>query len=232
MDKGNELMTVLSEVLPIISIVSFVLAGVALLVAVVLFIKFKIPSVIGDLSGRTARKSIAQVREYNEKSGKKAHSSSPVNQNRGKVTDAMPQPKPTKAETKEQKKAAKKAAKKAQTGVLKDNKAQKINSEETELLENNVRRPVFDDNATAPLNETAPLHTLDTDVTGEETAPLNETAPLYTQDTDVTGEETTALNETSLLGSEEAVEKPSFVPKKELSSLDDVMMIHTSEVIE
>jgi hypothetical protein len=49
--ESEKLIETLSQILPIISIISFVLAGVALLVAVILFVKFKIPSVIGDLSG-------------------------------------------------------------------------------------------------------------------------------------------------------------------------------------
>ena len=64
----------LSETLSTVTIVSYVLAGVFLAFAVFSFIIFKIPNVIGDLSGRNAKKSIAQMRENNEKSGKKSDS--------------------------------------------------------------------------------------------------------------------------------------------------------------
>lgn len=60
----------MAETLSMISKISFVAAGICLVVAIILFIRFKIPDVIGDLSGRNARKSIEQMRALNEKSGK------------------------------------------------------------------------------------------------------------------------------------------------------------------
>ena len=69
----------MSDILNIISLVSFVLAGILLVLAVVLFFVFKIPSVWGDLSGKNARKSIERMRQNNEKTGKKAHVPSNVN---------------------------------------------------------------------------------------------------------------------------------------------------------
>ena len=51
----------MAETLSMLSIISFIVAGVALAVAIFLWIFFKIPRVIGDLSGRNARKSIARV---------------------------------------------------------------------------------------------------------------------------------------------------------------------------
>ncbi len=59
----------MAETLSLISIVSFIAAAVCLVVTVILFFWFQIPSVIGDLSGRTARKSILQNRKNNEKNG-------------------------------------------------------------------------------------------------------------------------------------------------------------------
>ena len=53
----------MAETLSLISIVSFIAAAVCLVVTVILFFWFQIPSVIGDLSGRTARKSILQNRK-------------------------------------------------------------------------------------------------------------------------------------------------------------------------
>ena len=53
----------MSDILNIISLVSFVLAGILLVLAVVLFFVFKIPSVWGDLSGKNARKSIERMRQ-------------------------------------------------------------------------------------------------------------------------------------------------------------------------
>lgn len=63
----------MAQIFNIISIVSFSLAGVFLIIAVILWIKFNIPKIIGDLTGRTAKKSIAQMRKENEKTGKKSY---------------------------------------------------------------------------------------------------------------------------------------------------------------
>ena len=57
----------MAEILSIISTSSFVLAALFLALAIFFWFKFGIPAIIGDLSGRTAKKSIAQMRENNEK---------------------------------------------------------------------------------------------------------------------------------------------------------------------
>lgn len=72
-----------------LSIVSFVLAGFFAVLTVLLGILFKIPTVIGDLTGRTARKSIAKMRNANERTGVKAYKESKTNAARGKITDSM-----------------------------------------------------------------------------------------------------------------------------------------------
>ncbi|MGN0527639.1 MAG: hypothetical protein ACI4IE_00795 [Eubacterium sp.] len=79
----------LAQALKIVSIVTFCLAGAALVFGIVCFIIFKIPKVIGDLSGRNARKSIEQMRSENEKSGKKSYRPHPIAQERGKTTEPM-----------------------------------------------------------------------------------------------------------------------------------------------
>lgn len=63
----------MAQVYNIISIGGFSLAGVFLILAVVFWFRFKIPKIVGDLTGRTAKKSIAQMRSENEKSGKKLY---------------------------------------------------------------------------------------------------------------------------------------------------------------
>lgn len=77
------------ELLQILSLVSFVLAGVCLLVSIALFFVLGVPGLIGDISGATARKAIEQIRRQNEQSGDKAYKVSPVNLARGKVTDKI-----------------------------------------------------------------------------------------------------------------------------------------------
>ena len=66
-----------------------ILCGVMLVVSVLLFILLKIPKVIGDLTGITAKKAIENIRNQNESSGNKTYKSSPVNKERGKITDKI-----------------------------------------------------------------------------------------------------------------------------------------------
>jgi len=72
-----------------IYMVGLVLAGIMLVVSVILFFVLKIPAVIGDLSGATARKAIENIRNQNEESGEKAYKSSAVNRERGRLTDKI-----------------------------------------------------------------------------------------------------------------------------------------------
>lgn len=64
-------------------------SGVMLAVSIVLFFWLRIPSVISDLTGRTARKAIDEIRKQNESTGDKVYRSSPVNRARGKLTDKI-----------------------------------------------------------------------------------------------------------------------------------------------
>lgn len=66
-----------------------VMAGLMFAVTVLLFFLLKIPEVIGDLSGRTARKAIENIRSQNEDSGEKLHKTSHINKERGKITDKI-----------------------------------------------------------------------------------------------------------------------------------------------
>lgn len=65
------------------------LCGLMLAVTIVLFFALRIHDVIGDLSGRTARKAIQEIRERNEQTGNKVHKSSPINKKRGSLTDKI-----------------------------------------------------------------------------------------------------------------------------------------------
>ncbi len=79
----------LANIFSISTIVLFALAGVCFTFAVFTFITFKIPNIIGDLSGRNARKSIEQMRESNEKGGKKSYRPHPVAIDRGTLTEQI-----------------------------------------------------------------------------------------------------------------------------------------------
>ena len=65
------------------------LAVILLIISVILFFVLNIPSVIGDLTGATARKAIEDIRNQNENSGEKIYRSSLVNKERGKLTDKI-----------------------------------------------------------------------------------------------------------------------------------------------
>lgn len=57
----------MADTLSVISLVSFIVSGICFLLAVFFWFKFRILTIIGDLSGRTAQKSIERMRSYNEK---------------------------------------------------------------------------------------------------------------------------------------------------------------------
>jgi len=79
------------ELLQTLSIVSYIVAGVLLLVAIALFFLLDVPKLFGDISGATARKAIESIRQQNESTGDKAYKPSPVNAERGKLTDKITQ---------------------------------------------------------------------------------------------------------------------------------------------
>lgn len=122
-----------AEVLSLISLISYVVAGVCLALAVLFWFVFKIPMVVGDLTGRNARKSIARMRTNNENSGIKSYRSSEVNVNRGKLTDTMQNSK----ELKENSAKTGFESDKLETGLLDDNKVMMRQEEQTALLVNN-----------------------------------------------------------------------------------------------
>ncbi|MCD7859269.1 MAG: hypothetical protein LUH51_03740 [Firmicutes bacterium] len=63
--------------------------GIFLLLSIALFFVLRIPAAISDLSGRTARKAIENIRLKNEQSGDKRFQSSAINIKRGKLTDKI-----------------------------------------------------------------------------------------------------------------------------------------------
>ena len=120
----------MAQTLQTLSIISFAVAGLCLVLAVFFWFFFKIPSVIGDLSGRTARKSIAKMRAANEKTGVKSYKESKTNAERGKLTGTMPD-----------------------SGKLNKKNPTPINGQpETGLLSDNKAEGLVDENATAPLD--------------------------------------------------------------------------------
>ena len=139
----------MAQTLQTLSIISFAIAGVCLVLAVFFWFFFKIPSVIGDLSGRTARKSIAKMRAANKKTGAKSYKESKTNAERGKLTGTMPD------SGKLNKKIDAPDDDMPETGLLVDNQANGLDSEETGMLESETTGLLIDENATAPLDAQA-----------------------------------------------------------------------------
>ena len=148
-----------AEILSLISTISYVIAAISFALAVFFWFSFKIPSVIGDLSGRTAKKSIARIRAHNEKAGGQGYKPSAVNASRGELTATMQHSRKLAEDTK-QKPAPQKAAASAmadpETGLLADNKATAADDQETALLNGSEATGLLvDPDATASL--TAPF---------------------------------------------------------------------------
>ena len=142
----------MAQTLQTLSVISFVIAGACLVLAVFFWLFFKIPTVIGDLSGRTAKKSIAKMRAANEKTGTKSYKESRINAERGKLTGTIPNSgKPNKSQRTPH-------DGKPETGLLTENKADGFESEATGMLDeatsilgSETTGLLVDDNATAPL---------------------------------------------------------------------------------
>ena len=81
----------MADLIEKLSIIAFVAAGCCLLLTILIWFRFRILSVINDLSGKTAKRSIAQIRENNLRTGNKAYHPGIVNLNRGPLTTPMPE---------------------------------------------------------------------------------------------------------------------------------------------
>lgn len=146
----------MAETLSTLSIISFAIAGVCLVLAAFFWFFFKIPIVIGDLTGRTARKSIAKMRATNERNGVKGYKESKTNAARGKVTGTI-------SDTEKQKKN-RSADQRPETGLLAENQEKRFVSEETgmlvdestELLDSGPTELLIDEEATALLDNPVP----------------------------------------------------------------------------
>ena len=174
----------MAETLSTVSLIAFIIAGVCFAIAVALFFVFGIPSVIGDLSGRTARKSIKKMRLSNESSGNKSFRPSETNVSRGKLTATMQH------DTKKGKTSPKKENKQNTAS----HKQGDLNTTENDIVETGLLegvRPQTFSEATELLEDSA------------SEAPLEDVGTKRVDD----------------------------AQKKKLTIIDDVVMIHTDEVI-
>lgn len=173
-----------AEILSLISLISYIIAGVSFVIALFLWFFFKIPSVIGDLSGRTAKKSIARKRARNERAGGKGYQPSATNVERGKLTDTMQHSRRLKPDAEKAKRVDE--AQMPETGLLSSNKAEVIDIQQTEVLNNETTGLLIDEDETVALQE----------VLSEKTQPV--------------------------------VER---IGEKKLTMIEEVILIHTDEVI-
>lgn len=139
----------MAETLQNLSIISFAVAGVCLVLTIFFLFFFNIPTVIGDLSGRTAKKSIAKMRVANEKTGIKSYKGSKINAERGKLTGTMPD------FDNPGKKKEKSENERPETGILSENQINKFESEATGILDVEATGLLVDEDETAPLNPSA-----------------------------------------------------------------------------
>lgn len=73
----------------ILAIAAFVVSGILFVTGIFLFIKMDVPSIIGDLSGKTAQKQIKAMRERNAESGDKRYRPGQLNEERGMLTEPV-----------------------------------------------------------------------------------------------------------------------------------------------
>ncbi len=73
----------------VVCYVAAALCILSFLITLFIFFKLNIIGVIGDLSGSTARKGIESIRNENARTGNKAHKTSHINRERGRLTDRI-----------------------------------------------------------------------------------------------------------------------------------------------
>lgn len=133
----------MADILHTLSIVSYILAVLFLALAIMLWFIFKIPNVIGDLSGRNAKKSIARMRQNNEKTGDKSYRASEKNLARGKLTGAIEEMGNNETPINIQ-----------ETGLLNENLARRHDEQATGLLLDYATGLLDESGETAALDET------------------------------------------------------------------------------
>jgi len=158
----------------IISIVGYSLAGILLIVAIFMFIKMNIPAIVGDLTGRTAKREIQELREQNQ-SGNKRNTPTAFNIERQAKTRGF------------RTGALSKVGKTGRTAPTTEHSRPKTGNLETELLEdpNNQSTELLHDD-TALLNEEG---TLDTVLLTDETALLDDNMKRLDETTVLTNDE-------------------------------------------
>ena len=214
----------------IIAIVCFSLAGIALIASVFMFIKMRIPAVIGDLTGRTVAREIKAMRDSNASSGDKRFRPSQVNLERGTLTDKVDVPNQdknamgvahaSKRLDKTSEELSKSKKKRNGTVGLSDAAVGTLPTDQ--LIQDSTSDPtnILSDNATEVLSDNA------TEVLSD-----NATEVLSDSMTEVLSEGTEVLNEgTTVLSSTEKLDDAG-IPPVQFAVIKDITEIHTDEEI-
>jgi hypothetical protein len=77
------------ELLQTLSIVSFVVVALLLIIGIALFFIFDIPKLYWDVSGKTAKEAIAEIRKKNAIDASNPYNPSSVNAARGQLTEKL-----------------------------------------------------------------------------------------------------------------------------------------------
>lgn len=165
------------ELLQTLSLVAYISAGVLFLIGVVLFFLFDVPKLYGEISGRTAKKAIENIRHRNEGSGNLVHRTSSTNLSQQQLTDKIPTSNFSNSVTKELGRTLRTDSPSAKTFVSQSN--------ETTLLSN---------------------HTNETTVLVGSFNQMGETSVLVQEKTVATGESFSVDVEMSFTGSSEIIE--------------------------
>ena len=237
-----------ASALGIVSKVMFALAAVCLAFALYSFIVFKIPAVIGDLTGRTAKKSIEKMRRENETSGKKSFRPTAAAMERGTITTPV-------NESKKERKRLSKSTNKVQTSksaptataqkstagsnatvslgydsdateVLQGNGSAHANgTETTEILPDKKPAQEYAQNATEILTETisAPAYS-------QETVQLS-TDTLATQKLEYDDGGTEVLSDGTQVLSQADLNRALHETAVKMKMVQDIVLIHTEEII-
>lgn len=196
----------MADTLELLSRIFYAAAAAAFLAAVVLWFRLKIPQTISDLTGRSARKSIAEVRARNEGGGVKNYRPSKVNLARGKLTrDFMSKQEGQTTEKLPQ------GGRRPDTVLLSENGAQTQATETTPLAGGNAPTTQLHDQADAPNDETEKLDPR-TQQLDPETQPLDRASQTL---------------DTVLLDPSPARQQGG----KQLQILEEILLVHTDEVL-
>ena len=203
-----------ASALGIVSKVMFALAAVCLAFALYSFIVFKIPAVIGDLTGRTAKKSIEKMRRENETSGKKSFRPTAEAMERGTITAPV-------NESKKESKRLSKSTNKVQTSKS----APTATAQKSTAGSNATVSLGYDSDATEVLTETisAPAYS-------QETVQLSSDT-LATQKLEYDDGGTEVLTDGTQVLSQADLNRALHETTVKMKMVQDIVLIHTEEII-